>query len=154
VVDEGSNDPSVITCTAINTDNLEPGAVAVQPTNTTARPQPGNSTGAGGVGTGNGSGNWHGVACAEAEGTNIYRWSVDLMNDTGTGGLKGTIKFHDCPGGGRVLYRVTGSLPAGSIYTLTGVKRDGGGVLLDAAPDSLPITFDSSTLTIDPDLAP
>jgi hypothetical protein len=153
-VDEESNNAPEKTCTGIRTEDLDPGGEGIQPTTTTARPQPGNSAGAGGAGTGNGSGNWHGVACAEAEGTYIYRWSVDLMNDPGTGGLKGTIKFHDCPGGGRVLYSVIGPLPTSSIYTLTGVKREGGGDLFEAAPEELPFTFDSSALTIDQNLAP
>jgi hypothetical protein len=102
----------------------------------------------------NGSGNWHGVECDEAEGTFIYRWSVSLMQDPNTGELKGTVKFHNCPGGGRVLYSVVGSSPTGSVYTLTGEKRDGGGTLFDSSADNLIFTFDSTSATIEPNLAP
>jgi len=118
------------------------------------QPQPVNPSGSGGMGTGNGGGNWHGVPCAEAEGTFLYRWSVDLLFNPDTGGVKGTLKFHDCPGGGRVLYTVEGNLPANSVYTLNGEKQEGGGDLFDSSPENLIFTFDSSTVTIDPDLAP
>jgi hypothetical protein len=101
-----------------------------------------------------GSGNWNGSACAEAEGTYIYRWAVSLVNDPNSGGVVGTVKFHDCPGGGRALYRVTGDLPTDSVYTLNGEKRDGGGALFDASPDTQTFIFDSSTQTIEPNFAP
>lgn len=99
-------------------------------------------------------GGWYGPACDEAEGTYIYRWSVDLMNDPQTGQLAGTVKFHNCPGGGRVLYRVSGNLPAGAVFTLAGEKKDGGGDLLESAAESITFTFDSSTGQITPNLAP
>ncbi len=104
--------------------------------------------------SGDGSGSWNGPACDEAEGTYIYRWSISLMTDPNTGGVKGTAKFHNCPGGGRALYSVVGDQPIGSVYTLTGEKRDGGGTLFDASPDSLTFSFDSSTLLLEPNLAP
>jgi hypothetical protein len=99
-------------------------------------------------------GGWYGPACDEAEGTFIYRWSVDLMKNSQTGKLKGTIKFHDCPGGGRVLYSVTGDPPAGTVYTLPGQKMEGGGDLFGSAPETATYTFDSSTGQISPNLAP
>jgi hypothetical protein len=99
-------------------------------------------------------GDWHGAACDEAEGTFIYRWSVDLMKNPGTGQLAGVVKFHDCPGGGRVLYYVTGAMPSQTAFTLTGEKMDGGGDLFDSAEDSVTFTFDSATGEISPNLAP
>jgi hypothetical protein len=99
-------------------------------------------------------GGWYGPACDEAEGTFIYRWSVDLMKNSQTGQLKGTIKFHNCPGGGRVLYTVTGDPPAGTAYTLPGQKMEGGGDLFGSAPDTVTFMFDSSTGQISPNLAP
>jgi hypothetical protein len=99
-------------------------------------------------------GGWYGPACDEAEGTYIYRWSVDLMKDPQTGQLAGTVKFHNCPGGGRVLYRVSGNLPTGAVFTLEGEKKDGGGDLLESAAESITFTFDSSTGQITPNLAP
>jgi hypothetical protein len=106
------------------------------------------------AGSTDGSGNWHGVECAEAEGTYIYRWSVDLLNDPSTGGVKGTVKFHNCPGGGRVLYSVAGNLPTDSVYTLTGERRDGGGTLFNSSAENFIFTFDSTSNTIEPNLAP
>ncbi len=99
-------------------------------------------------------GGWYGPACDEAEGTYIYRWSVDLMQDPATGKYVGTVKFHDCPGGGRVLYRVVGDAPTGQVFTLSGVKKDGGGNLLGSAPETNVFTFDQSSGTITPNLAP
>jgi hypothetical protein len=106
------------------------------------------------VSTGDVVGGWYGPACDEAEGTYIYRWSVDLMKDPQTGQLAGVVKFHDCPGGGRVLYYVVGSQPVGTVYTLTGNKKEGGGDLFNSAQDSATFTFDSSTGQITPNLAP
>jgi hypothetical protein len=109
-------------------------------------------------------GGWHGDACEEAEGTYIYRWSVDLMQDPATGRLAGTVKFHDCPGGGRVLFRVTGDAPKGSVFTLTGILKDGGGDLFqsmeqqlltpDGKNNTVTFTLDSSTQQITPNYAP
>lgn len=99
-------------------------------------------------------GGWYGPACDEAEGTYIYRWSVDLMKDPQTGQLAGTVKFHNCPGGGRALYRVSGNLPAGAVFTLAGEKKGGGGDLFGSAAESITFTFDSSTGQITPNLAP
>ncbi len=43
-----------------------------------------------------------GSPCDEAEGTFIYRWSLDLMEEVGRDLVMGTVKFHNCPQGGRV----------------------------------------------------
>jgi hypothetical protein len=99
-------------------------------------------------------GGWYGPACDEAEGTYIYRWSVDLMQDPATGQYVGTVKFHACPGGGRVLYRVIGDPQSSQSITLTGEKRDGGGDLLGSAPDLNTFTLDLDTGKITPNLAP
>jgi hypothetical protein len=99
-------------------------------------------------------GGWYGPACDEAEGTYIYRWSVDLMKDPQTGQLAGTVKFHNCPGGGRVLYLVGGNPPTGTVFTLAGDKVNGGGDLFGSAPESVTFTFDTSTGQIKPNLAP
>jgi len=105
-------------------------------------------------------GAWHGDACDEAEGTFIYRWSLDLMKDPATGQVMGTLKFHDCPGGGRALFRVVGVEQAGTVITLTGTLKDGGGELLQTAQGkvttsssetgAMSFTFDSSTGKIEP----
>jgi len=109
-------------------------------------------------------GDWHGDMCDEAEGTFIYRWSLDLMKDPATGQVLGTLKFHDCPGGGRALFRVVGVEQAGSVITLAGILKDGGGELFQmaqgkVAPSSgdtgtMSFTFDSTTGKIEPNFAP
>ena len=99
-------------------------------------------------------GGWYGPACDEDEGAYVYRWSVDLLEDKNSGNIEGTIKFHDCPEGGRVLYRVTGDPQKGPTYILTGDKKDGGGDLLGSAEQSVTFTFDSAKGNIEPNLAP
>jgi len=105
-------------------------------------------------------GAWHGQACDEAEGTYAYRWSLDLMKDPTSGQVVGTLKFHDCPGGGRGLFRVVGVSQIGSAITLTGTLKDGSGELFQtlqgetAAGGTIGFTFDSSTGEIEPNYAP
>jgi hypothetical protein len=130
----------------------QPSQPVVQPPQPVA--QPSQPAGQNGTSIGEVVGGWYGPACDEAEGTYIYRWSVDLMNNPQTGQLVGAVKFHDCPGGGRVLYRVGGNPPAGKVFTLAGEKRDGGGDLFESAAESITFTFDSSTGQITPNLAP
>jgi hypothetical protein len=95
-------------------------------------------------------GGWYGPACDEPEGTFIYRWSVDLMKDPDSKQIVGTVKFHDCPGGGRVLYHVVGDSQTGSVISLTAKKMEGGGALFSNAADSTIFTFDSSSGKITP----
>ena len=99
-------------------------------------------------------GGWYGSYCDEAEGTFYYRWSVDLMQNPADGSYAGTVKFHDCPEGGRVSYRVTGPVQPGPLITLTGVLKDGGGALYSNAAATLAFTFDLSTGQITPNLSP
>ncbi len=100
-------------------------------------------------------GGWYGAFCDEAEGTFLYRWSVDLMQNPQTGEIFGTVKFHDCPGGGRVRYYVTGKSQMGPIYQLSGIKKsDGGGELMESSPESIEFTFDSDSGQLTPNLAP
>jgi hypothetical protein len=98
-------------------------------------------------------GDWHGAACDEAEGTYQYRWSVNLIQDPETDQIIGTIKFHACPGGGRVLYRVIGEPQTDPVLTLTGIKNDGAGDLFTNSPDSIEFTFDTSKGKISPNLS-
>ena len=98
---------------------------------------------------------FYGPACdsGEEEGA-PYRWSVEMLEDPATGKLEGTIKFHACPGGGRAVYRVSGSTDNGTILTLAGKKVSGGGDLFDTAPVQETFTFDSSSGALSPNLAP
>lgn len=88
--------------------------------------------------------------CNEAEGTFIYRIAINLVKDPADGLYKGVAKFHNCPGGGRVLYYVTGTLQAGSTVLLTGDKMVGGGALFQSSGTGLPFTMDLSTGKISP----
>ncbi len=109
-------------------------------------------------------GAWHGEACDEAEGTYAYRWSLDLMKEPATSQVVGTLKFHDCPGGGRGLFRVVGTEQTGSTITLSGTLKDGGGDLFQTLQDqvsttngtsrTMSFTFDSITGEIEPNFAP
>ena len=58
-----------------------------------------------------------------------YKWQVALIQSQ-EGTVNGTIRFHDCPGGGQVAYNVTGMPVAGEDFlTLTGTKAGGAGDL-------------------------
>ena len=100
-------------------------------------------------------GGWYGPACDEAEGTYYYRWSVDLMEDPSSGNYIGTAKFHDCPGGGRVSYYLTGNPQTGNVINLKGEKTDsGGGDLFGSAEQMIDFTFDLTNGNLTPNLAP
>jgi len=99
---------------------------------------------------------FYGPACESGEEEGApYRWSVELLQDPATGRLEGTIKFHACPGGGRAVYRVSGTTGDGIVFTLAGKKMEvGGGDLFGTAPALETFTFDSSSGQLTPNLAP
>ena len=99
---------------------------------------------------------FYGPACESGEEEGApYRWSVELLQDPATGKLEGTIKFHACPGGGRAVYRVSGTTGDGIVFTLAGKKMEvGGGDLFGTAPAQETFTFDSSSGQLTPNLAP
>lgn len=79
---------------------------------------------------------FHGEYCNEAEGTYEYKWSVNIFRELNSKRYIGTIKYHNCPGGGRVLYHVVGEPQEGvKIILLTGTKKDGAGELYAKSPD-------------------
>jgi len=97
---------------------------------------------------------YYGPACPDGEEENApYRWSVEMLIDPKNNVYEGTIKFHNCPGGGRVSYRVSGSSD-GSLLHLTGDFVDGGGELSNTAPMQQTFTFNPATGVIEPNLAP
>jgi len=100
-------------------------------------------------------GGWYGPACDEGEGTFIYRWSVDLMKDPTTGRFIGVAKFHDCPGGGRVSYYLTGEPQESSMIFLSGEKTaSGGGNLFSSSDQTINFTFDLTSGILSPNLTP
>ncbi len=84
---------------------------------------------------------WHSpVACNESNEAFAWRWVVSLWLSGST--VRGGIYFHDCPGGGRASYSVSGSLVDGkSPFYVSGSKLFGGGDLGEEAPDSLAFTL-------------
>lgn len=65
-----------------------------------------------------------------------YKWQVALIQSQ-EGTVNGTIRFHDCPGGGQVAYNVTGTPVAGEDFlTLTGTKAGGAGDLYTNSPET------------------
>lgn len=105
-------------------------------------------------------GAWHGKVCNEAEGAYTYRWSLDLMKDPSADQVMGSLRFHDCPGGGRGLFQVVGTTQSGSVISLSGSLKEGRGDLYQILQDqvsgsgTLEFTFDSSTGEIKPNFAP
>ena len=98
---------------------------------------------------------YYGPACdsGEEEGA-PYRWSVELLQDPASGKLEGTIKFHACPGGGRAVYRVSGTTGNATTLILAGKKMGGGGELFGTAPEQETFNFDTSSGQLTPNLAP
>ena len=90
-------------------------------------------------------GDWHGDVCPEFEGTFKYKWAVNLFLDTKETLLVGTVKFHDCPNGGRVLYSVKGEIINESLVNLNGVKKSGGGNLFNNSPEKQTFQFNPLT---------
>jgi hypothetical protein len=97
---------------------------------------------------------YYGPACPDGEEENApYRWSVEMLIDPKNNAYEGTIKFHNCPDGGRASYRVSGSSD-GSLLHLTGDLVGGGGDLFGTVPAQQTFTFNPATGVIEPNLAP
>ena len=62
-----------------------------------------------------------GRACDEDEPGFEREWSVQLRQDE-TGRVQGALRFHNCPGGGRVVYRVVGFATALDTIRLLGQR--------------------------------
>ncbi len=97
-------------------------------------------------------GSWHGDACEQGEGTYLYRWQLDLAKDPTSGQIVGTLKFHKCPNGGRVLYRVVYESTSGSKITLAGALIEASGDLSASAPPNQEFTFYKDSVIIEPNL--
>ena len=88
-------------------------------------------------------GDWYGERCEDEDvGTFAYHWSINLFKNTTTGRIVGTLKFHECPGGGKVLYAVTGSETAEGTLILEGEKKTGAGQLYESSSDYQNFNFD------------
>jgi hypothetical protein len=86
-------------------------------------------------------GDYHGDECSEVEGTFKYKWSVNLFFDTTKNKIVGAVKFHECPGGGRVLYSVTGEIINETLIVLYGEKQSGAGALFNNSPKNQNFNF-------------
>jgi hypothetical protein len=79
-------------------------------------------------------GEWHAAAaCDENEPGWTHRWAVDLTQDD-SGVVKGTIRYHDCPDGGRVAYSVTGVATRANSMRLMATMNEGYGDLGKGSP--------------------
>jgi len=116
------------------------------------------SGGGGGGGDNNSSpgvtnfeGRWTGPQTCAATGNAAFRWVVDLtQNDDQVDGI---VAFHDCPGGGRATYNVTGTATAASSVSLDGTFAMGQGPLGGTAPANQTFTV-SVSQPPDPNFAP
>lgn len=80
------------------------------------------------------AGEWHSAAaCDEPETGWEHRWSVDLDQDP-AGVVTGTIRYHECPGGGRAEYSVHGVATAATSIRLFATQSGGAGDLGRSAP--------------------
>lgn len=124
--DDGTRIPEFPYCTAPSPGGgpPEPEAPGGQPPTPSAAPQVVDF-----------SGTWHSDAtCDEAEDA-PYRWEVALDQDE-FGTVTGSIRFHDCPDGGRANYSVTGTATEEDTITLFGLLTDSrGGLGGRASPD-------------------
>jgi hypothetical protein len=92
-------------------------------------------TGAENAGTYNFGHTWDsGPLCGEEFEVN-YKWRISLIqNDKGE--ITGTIRLHDCPGGGQVAYHVVGQEIEGQHFViLQGTKSGGAGKLYQDSLD-------------------
>jgi hypothetical protein len=84
------------------------------------------------------AGSWHSsVACDNADAP--YSWAVSLQQTAGN--VSGTIAFHNCPGGGRAEYTVTGTATSAGTVTLQGTKFLTLGGLGGSTPGSTTFTI-------------
>ncbi len=68
-----------------------------------------------------------------------YKWSISLYQDGSD--VTGNIYFHDCPGGGRVSYALSGTAAVDAdIFILNGTKNGGQGGLYSSTPASAQFT--------------
>ena len=90
-------------------------------------------------------GDWTGAPCNEPEAF-AFKWMVSL-EETDQGTVVGTVRFHDCPGGGMVIYNVTGTpdpdTPQEIILEAT--KIGGTGARGDASPEDATYSFNIET---------
>jgi len=87
------------------------------------------------------NGNWTGDECPEKYESFPFKWGVSLV-ETADGKVVGTVRFHDCPGGGQAIYKVSGNPDEtpGQI-TLQAEKVDGWGARGDSSPASARFLF-------------
>ena len=85
------------------------------------------------------AGSWHSAATCDNPDA-PYRWEINLQQDA-NGVVTGYIYFHDCPGGGRAAYSVSGTATSADSITLEGQKESQRGGLGSSAPGSQTFTL-------------
>jgi hypothetical protein len=123
--------PTTVQPTATPTATPTPTPTTVRPTPTpTATPTPTTAPITDFTGT------WAGGSCPDADDQRyLNRWFVSLSQQGSA--VTGVIRFHDCPGGGRVQYNVRGTATSSSTITLDGTKTDSSpsGIGISAPPN-------------------
>ncbi len=88
-------------------------------------------------------GSFYGPGCGE-EYEFPYRWGASLL-PAGLGQVAGSVRIHDCPGGGQAVYRVTGTVTEDATQiTLNGTLQDAVGKIEETAPPSRTFTLNVS----------
>lgn len=99
----------------------------------------GDNNGGGGGGVTNFAGRVEApTPCPGATGNAAFRWVVDLNQSNDQ--ISGVIAFHDCPGGGRASYNVSGTATAANSATVDGTLASSQGPLGATAPASQSFT--------------
>ncbi len=82
---------------------------------------------------------WTGPQVCSATGDAAFRWVVDLSQDSNDE-VTGIIAFHECPGGGRATYSVTGTATSDNSIQLAGSLTSSQGPLGGTAPGNQTFT--------------
>ena len=77
---------------------------------------------------------WHSsIECGETDAP--FTWEIDLRQNSEVA-VEGEIRFHNCPGGGRAVYAVSGYVERGYNYVvLEGRRTSSRGTLANLTPD-------------------
>jgi len=97
------------------------------------------------------SGRWTGPQSCNATGDAAFRWVVDLSQSDDQ--VNGIVAFHDCPGGGRARYEVSGTATSAASLEADGTLVSSAGPLAGTAPANQTFTLREGEPP-DPNFAP